>query len=141
MAKIFVDSDVILDLISHRDPFYNSAAHLFTMVDSGKVTAYCSPLIFSNLYYILKRQKDKEFALSSLRKLKLLLQIVTINERIIELSLTSNFNDFEDEIQYYSARESGINYLITRNKSDYKVSDIIICSADEFLDLQEKQNN
>ncbi|MCP4146734.1 MAG: PIN domain-containing protein, partial [bacterium] len=97
--------------------------------------AYISPLIFSNLHYILRKLSNKEKALRHLRKLKLLVKIVPITERIIEFALSSEFNDFEDAILYYAAKEKGLDYLITRSKKNYKKGIITILTAEEYLEL------
>jgi len=133
MNKVFIDSDIILDLLMEREPYYLSAAKLFTLIEKGTIKAFVSPLIFSNLFYILRKITSKERAKNSLRKLKFLVNILDVNEYIIELSLESDFNDFEDAIQYYTALENKIDCLITRNKKDYKKSLIIVCTAEEYL--------
>ena len=133
MIKLFVDSDIILDLLAQREPHYIHAARLFTLIDQEKVIAYTSPLIFANLHYLLRKQTSNLSALKSLRKLKTLINILPIDERVIEQSLNSEFNDFEDAIQYYTAVNNGITFIITRNKIDYKRSKIDILTAEEFL--------
>ena len=135
MDTIFIDSDIILDLIQERK-YYSEALQLFTLIEENKVKGYVSPLIFANLFYILRKQESSKFALQVLARLKSLLHILTINEKIIELALSSGFKDFEDAIQYYSALEENLEYLITRNKEDYKESGIIICNAKEYLALR-----
>lgn len=138
MDKIFIDSDIILDLIQEREN-YSDALELFTLIEENKVKAYVSPLIFANLFYILRKQESSKFALQVLTRLKALLHILTIGNKIIELSLSSGFRDFEDAIQYYSALEENIGYLITRNKADYKKSGIVICNAKEYLSIRFSQ--
>lgn len=133
MIKIFVDSDIILDLLAQREPHYIHAARLFTLIDQKEVLAYTSPLIFANLHYLLKKQTSNLSALKSLRKLKTLINILTIDERVIEQSLNSEFNDFEDAIQYFTAVNNGITLIITRNKTDFKRSKIDVLTAEEFL--------
>jgi predicted nucleic acid-binding protein len=133
MIKLFVDSDIILDLLAQREPHFIHAARLFTLIDQNKVAAYTSPLIFANLHYLLKKQSSNISALKNLRKLKTLINILTIDEKVIEQSLNSEFNDFEDAIQYFTAINNGISLIITRNKIDYKRSKIDILSAEEFL--------
>ncbi|MDD5672624.1 MAG: PIN domain-containing protein [Chitinivibrionales bacterium] len=135
MDKVFIDSDIILDLIQERE-YYSDAVRLFTLVEENKIKAYVSPLIFANLFYILRKQESAKFALHVLVRLKALVRVLTINEKTIELALSSGFKDFEDAIQYYSALEENIEYLVTRNKDDYKKSGIIICNAKEYLALQ-----
>jgi predicted nucleic acid-binding protein len=133
MIKLFVDSDIILDLLAQREPHYIHAARLFTLIDQEEVIAYTSPLIFANLHYLLKKQASNLSALKSLRKLKALINILPIDERVIEQSLNSEFNDFEDAIQYFTAVNKGIKLILTRNKTDYKRSKIDVLTAEEFL--------
>lgn len=133
MIELFVDSDIILDLLAQREPHYIHAARLFTLIDQNKVVAYTSPLIFANLHYLLKKQSSNLLALKNLRKLKTLINILSIDEKVIEQSLNSEFNDFEDAIQYFTAVNNGITLIITRNKTDYKRSKIDVLTAEEFL--------
>ncbi len=133
MIELFVDSDIILDLLAQREPHYIHAARLFTLIDQNEVVAYTSPLIFANLHYILKKQSSNLLALKNLRKLKTLINILSIDEKVIEQSLNSEFNDFEDAIQYFTAVNNGITLIITRNKTDYKRSKIDVLTAEEFL--------
>jgi predicted nucleic acid-binding protein len=140
VKKIFVDTDIILDLLGKREPFFKYASELFSIVECGKIKAYTSPVIFANLYYILCKQIGKEQALKNLQKIKLIIKILPVDERIVELALNSGFTDFEDAIQYYAARSHGINCLLTRNKKDFKKSDITIMSAEEFLYIFERSS-
>lgn len=133
MIKLFVDSDIILDLLAEREPHYIHAARLFTLIDQNKIIGYTSPLIFANLHYLLKKHTTNLLALKNLRKLKTLINILPIDGRVIEQSLNSEFNDFEDAIQYFTAVNNGITLIITRNKIDYKRSKIDILTAEEFL--------
>lgn len=102
-------------------------------VDRNEVIAYTSPLIFANLHYLLKKQTSNLLVLKSLRKLKTLINILSIDERVIEQLLNSEFNDFEDAIQYFTAVNNGITLIITRNKTDYKRSKIDVLTAEEYL--------
>lgn len=135
MEKVYIDTDIILDLLMKREPFYLSAAKLFKLIENNKISAFVSSLIFSNLYYIIKKSEGKEKAKNSLKKLKLLVKVLPVDEKIIELGLSSSFNDFEDSIQYYVAIENGLKNLITRNLDDYKKSKINIFTAEEFINL------
>ena len=131
--ELFVDSDVILDLLAKREPHYIHSAKLFTLIDQQKVTAYTSPLVFANLHYLLKKLTSNTSALKSLRKLKTLINVLPIDERVINQALNSEFNDFEDAIQYFTAINNGIDLIITRNKADYKKGKITISTAEEYL--------
>ena len=131
--NVFVDSDIILDLLAQREPFYVYAAKLFTLVDQRKIKVFTSPLVFANLHYILRKHKSNDFALQSLRKLKTLVKILPINSKVIEQALNSEFTDFKDAIQYFTALNNKVKILLTRNKTDYKRSKITISTAEEFI--------
>lgn len=136
MDKIFIDTDIILDLIQKREPFYNDAVKLFSLVEEKQITGYVSSLIFANLYYMLRKADSKTFAVQTLVRLKALVRVLAIDEKIIELALSSGFKDFEDAIQYYAALGAKLKYLITRNKADYRESGIIVCTAREYLAIR-----
>lgn len=133
MKKVFVDSDIILDLLARREPYYIFAAKLFSLIDQQKIMGFTSPIVFANLHYLLKKNTSNLSALKSLRKLKTLINVLPVDERVIEQSLNSEFTDFEDAIQYFTAVNNGISLLLTRNKIDFKKSKIPIATAEEFL--------
>ncbi|MCP4372422.1 MAG: PIN domain-containing protein, partial [Deltaproteobacteria bacterium] len=122
-SMIFLDSDIILDVFAKREPFYFPAARLFTLIEQKKVAACTSPLVFSNLHYILRRLLSKDAAILHLRTLKTFVSILPVDEQILDLALNSSFSDFEDAIQYYTAKRHNVRSLITRNTKDYPAKD------------------
>ncbi len=132
MKIIFIDSDIILDLIARREPFYSHAAQLFTSIEENKIKAVTSPVIFSNIFYILRKLKGRLFALNKLKKIRMLINITNVDEKIIDLALVSEIKDFEDAIQLYAAKNLNIKYLITRNIKDYKDNEVIAITAEEY---------
>jgi predicted nucleic acid-binding protein len=131
--KLFVDSDVILDHLSERDPFRKDAARLFSLLENQKVTGFTSPLVFANLHYILRKTNTKEEAIIHLRKLRLILGILPLTQEMIDRSLRSEFSDFEDSIQHEAALAGRINFIITRNEKDYRKSRVVVFSPREFV--------
>ncbi|MFA6261743.1 MAG: PIN domain-containing protein [Bacteroidia bacterium] len=131
--RIFVDSDIVLDLLSGRLPHYNAAAELFSLADEGSVKLFVSSLSFANVNYILSRQYNANQARKKLLKLKTLISILSVNEKIIELALSSEFRDFEDAIQYYTAIENDLTLLLTRNLKDFRKADISVLTAEQYL--------
>jgi predicted nucleic acid-binding protein len=134
--KVFVDTDVIFDLLAKREPFYKYAAKLFTNADKQELTICVSSLCFGNLNYILSKQKSTSEARKILARFKVLVEVVPVDDKVIELALNSDFKDFEDAVQYYCAIENGIKVLITRNLKDFKHAKIPVLTAEEFM----KQN-
>lgn len=135
MFNIFVDTDVILDFILDRRPFSTYSEILFNLADGKELNIFVSSLSFSNLFYILRKYSNNNKAYKTLNNLKLLTNILPVDEKIISLALNSDFKDFEDAIQYFSAVENKIDILITRNIKDYKLAEISILNAEEFLRL------
>jgi predicted nucleic acid-binding protein len=133
MQKVFVDTDIIYDLLASRDPHYHSAAKLFTLSDEGKIRILISALSFANIHYLLSKQLSSSRAKQVLRKFRLLVHVVPLNEKIIDLALNSDFTDFEDAIQYYCALESNCSILLTRNLKDYKKAQITVMTANDFI--------
>jgi len=133
--KVFVDTDIIYDLLAKREPFYQAAAKLFTQSDEGSIDISISALSIPNLHYLISKQLTNEQAKQILRKFRLLVHVVPLSEKIIDLALNSEFNDFEDAIQHFSAIESDCDLLLTRNLKDFKKSQITVMTAQDFISL------
>ena len=133
MNKIFVDTDVILDLLAQRIPFFHFSAVLFTFAEMKKIELYTTPLIFANTFYVLRKNLVNAEAKNALRKLRILLHIVDSSESIIDKALNSTFSDFEDAIQYYTALQNGISVILTRNLKEYKNASIMVQTPEEYL--------
>ncbi len=132
--KIFLDTDVVLDHLADRQPFSEYAHRLFALAEQDEIALYVSALSFSNLYYILRKLKGGDGALSLLRKLKGLVSVTSVGEAEIKNALAKNFKDFEDAIQCFSAKTEGdIIVILTRNKFDFSESIIRAESPEEFL--------
>lgn len=133
MEKVFVDTDIVLDLLSARQPHYKYAAELFSLADEKLIKVYVSSLTFANVNYILSKQLLAGQARKMLLKFKALVNVLSVNDKIIELALASDFRDFEDAIQYNTAIENSITTLLTRNLKDFKKAEITILTAQQYL--------
>lgn len=133
MKGVFVDTDIVLDLLGNREPFYRHAAELFSMADRSEIKIFVSSLSFSNLNYILSRQYSSIQARNILMKFKTLVTVLSVSDKVVELALLSDFKDFEDALQYFTALENEVNILLTRNLKDYKTAEIPIMTAEQFL--------
>jgi predicted nucleic acid-binding protein len=140
MVKIFADTDILLDLLSERQPYYAAAAKLFSLADNRKIKIHISALSFANLHYILRKQYTAKGSRQILQRLKVLTGVLAVNDKIIELALSSDFSDFEDAVQYYTATENSIELLLTRNLKDYKKSQIPVMTAEDFIKGVKREN-
>lgn len=130
---IFVDTDIILDLLARRDPFYPAAARLFSLAEKGDIHICVSSLAYANLFYILRKQHSSAMTTTVLKKLCQLVTILPVDQETVVLALDSGFTDFEDALQYHAALKRGVSCLVTRNVRDFKRSSIEVCTAEEFL--------
>ena len=92
-----------------------------------------SSLSFSNLNYILSRQYSADQARKKLLKFKTLVSVLAVTDKSVELALSSDFKDFEDGLQYFTAIENNLKTLLTRNLKDYKAAEITVMTAEQFL--------
>lgn len=134
MKTVFVDTDVIIDLLINRQPFATAAATLFSEAESGNLRVAISSLSMSNVYYIIRKEVGHSAALKLLDQLARLVDILPVNRTMILQSLNSEFRDFEDAIQNYCAESApGISVILTRNISDFTVSNLSVLTPDSFL--------
>jgi predicted nucleic acid-binding protein len=133
MRRIFADTDVFIDLLAERDPFYIHSATLFSLADKGLLEISVSSLTFANLNYLLSRHFTPQKARKLLLRFKTLVNVLPVTDKMIELALTSDFKDFEDGIQYFTAVENQVEFLITRNLKDYKNAKIPVFTPEQFL--------
>ena len=133
MIKLFVDTDVCIDLLSGRKPFNKAAEILFSLADKGKIKIYVSSLSFANIDYVIRSQYSTIHSRQIIGKFKTLVNVLSVDSKSIDLAITTDFNDFEDAIQYYCALENGLSVFITRNIKDYKKATIKVLSPESFI--------
>ena len=134
MKKLFVDTNIVIDLLSRREPYYDEAATLFSLADKNQVELSASSLTIANTSYVLLHQMDSIKAKSILRKLRLIVKILPLDDKIVGLALNDEtFSDFEDGLQYFIAIENGQETIITRNLKDFKNSKLPTITAKQFI--------
>jgi predicted nucleic acid-binding protein len=134
MTNLFIDTDVIIDFLTDRKPFSREAAIIFTLIEQNKLRGYVSSLTFSNLYYVLRKFGSHKSVISKLESLSKIVGILKVEGQTIKNALASEFNDFEDSIQYFSAVDyKRIDIIITRNTKDFRNSDIPVMTPGDFL--------
>ncbi len=137
MKKLFIDTNIVIDLLSRREPFYEEAANLFSLADRKIIELGISSLTIANTSYTLLRQTNSKSAKEILRKLRLIINILPLDDKIIGLALNDDsFSDFEDGLQYFTALENNQDLIITRNLKDFKSSILPVMTARQFLEMK-----
>jgi len=131
--KLFWDTNVMLDFLGERDPFYISSAKIATLADKREIKIFASALSYATISYFLTKYEGLKKTKDKLRKFKVISEICELDELIIEKGLNSDFSDFEDSLQYFSALRTECDIIITRNGKDFRKSQIPVMTPDEFL--------
>lgn len=134
MKKIFIDSDIIVDFLTERKPFNQHSSKILSLCINKKLKGYITPVIVSNIYYVLRKDIDSKELKNKLKSLLSFLDVININKKTILTALNSDFKDFEDAFQNFSAIEnSEIDVILTRNVKDYKTSTLSVYTPESFL--------
>jgi len=137
MDKILIDTDIILDFFFDRQPFSEYAAKALIMCELKKVEGFITPVICSNLYYLLRRTAKHGKVIEKLNQLLTIIDVLIIDKGIIMQSLNSSFKDFEDALQNYAAEKSGkIDLILTRNIKDFRYSEIGVMTPENYLKMK-----
>ena len=138
MKKIFVDTNILLDLLFQRRGFFLDAKRLFNYSKSRNINIFISAISINTIYYLLQKKFTKEHSKHLLEYIYDITDILPFDENIIFLAHQSSFKDLEDGFQYFTAKEHHIPLLITRNIKDFAVDDLSVLSPQQFLEIMAK---
>jgi predicted nucleic acid-binding protein len=135
IPQFYVDTNVLIDFLADRKPFSESATTIFDLAVKKKVKLFISAISYNNIYYIIQREnKSHKKTIALLALLSEDYNILDTTKAILQNAMQADFKDFEDAIQYYSAKSyNGIHAIITRNPKDFPVKDLSILSPEEAL--------
>lgn len=136
MDRLFIDTNIVIDLLQERKEFVEEAKELFTLADKKQVKLYISSLTIANTHFLLSKYYSPTDARRLLSKFKVLVEVLPLDDKIIELALASALRDFEDAIQFSTAIENDTDIIITRNKKDFRQKEIPVLTAKEYLSRQ-----
>ena len=134
MNKVLIDTDVILDFFFDRKPFSDDAAKILSLCEGAKIDGFITSVMISNIYYILRKSSKHDKIIESLKMLMNIVDVAIIDKQTVLNALNSEFKDFEDALQNFSAiNESDIQLIITRNVKDYKTSSLAVMTPENYL--------
>ena len=137
MKRIFLDTNIVIDYLAKREPFAEDAYQLFSKGKAGKYKLCISSLSFTTIFYVLKKICEHGKLMELLEKLQSLSEVLPVNAEIIQSAIESDFTDFEDAVQYYSATAADCQVIITRNAKDFITANIPVYTPAEFLNIQD----
>ena len=132
--KIFIDTNLVLDVLAQREPFYTTSARIWELIENGELKGYLSATSITDIFYILKKHLGLGKAYDSLDKLLIVFDVAPVTEIDIRKALNIGLKDFEDSLQLACAERTGAEHLITRNKKDFTAeTKVKILDPEEFL--------
>lgn len=134
MKNALIDTDVILDFFFDRKPFSEFASKILSLCETRKMNGFVTPVMISNIYYLLRKTARHEKVIAKLKQLLLFIKVLDMDKTVVINALNSEFKDFEDALQNFSALKSGkINIILTRNIKDYRKSELGVFTPETFL--------
>lgn len=134
MNHILIDTDVILDFFFDRKPFSQDASQILNLCEKNTIKGFVTPVIISNIYYLLRKTATHQKVIDSLKKLLVFVDISNINKETILNAMNSDFKNFEDALQNFSAQDGKeIKVIVTRSIKDYKTSSLAVMTSETYL--------
>ena len=133
--NLLIDTNIILDFMLRREPYYENAAKINILSEKGYIRSYISASAVTDIFYVAKKElKNKDTAITLLRNLLKTIHIASVTEGGIHEALDLNWDDFEDSVQYVAGKGISADYIVTRNPKDFADSQIEVILPEKFLD-------
>ena len=138
--RVFIDTNVLIDVIAERKPFYADSAAIWTLAEKGQITGLVSAISFTNIYYVVRRLEDAKKARRALQLLRDTFQAAACDQQIINQAIEAKLKDFEDAVQYVSTVRAGADCLVSRNPGHFPTAqDCPVLTPAEFLAAFQQQ--
>ena len=134
MDKVLIDTDVILDFFFNRQPFAEYSAQVIGLCETNKIKGFVTPVIYSNVYYLLRQTARHDKVIDNLKQLLIITDVLPMDKKVVSNAVNSGFKDFEDSLQNFAAmKQGGINVILTRNIKDFSKSEIGILTPESYI--------
>ena len=117
--SVFWDTNILLDILLEREPFFTPAAKLWLMVEQGTLCGFVSTLSLTTIDFIVKRHADQKADRNAIRAIRKVFKFAGVSASTAEKAIDSKITDFEDAIQYFCAIEAKVDCIVTRNRGDF----------------------
>lgn len=133
--KVLFDTNIVLDVLLEREPFFETSARLSDAVEAKIIEGYLCATTLTTIDYFLTRYQGREQSNIAIKKLLKLYSVARVDGAVLEDALNSNFNDFEDAVLYFSGLNMEVRGVVTRNSSDFKPAQLPIYEPDVLWNL------
>lgn len=133
MLKVFIDTNVLLDVLSERQPFVLDSKRIWALAEAGTIAGYVSAVSFTTCWYLMRKHAGRPAAQQSLKSLRDIFTPVDLTAQVLQQALDADSGDFEDAVQYHSAVHAGVQCIITRDSGHFPATPVRILSPAGFL--------
>ncbi len=140
-TKVLFDINVILDVLSRRDPFYKDSAAIWRLAETGYIVGMLAAHSITTIHYLYTRQTSPPIAALSIEKMLAVFHVAAIDQTVVETALQYGWEDFEDAVQMAAAEAAGCKYLVTRNPKDFKEGPVQALQPADFLAIISDRNH
>ena len=135
MTRVFLDTNVLLDVLLHREPFVHDSACVLNMGFKGKIALYSTPLSFSTCMFVARKMLGYANALEALKILEHHINVATMDSMQLHEALYAVAPDFEDMLQYHAAKAAECSLIVTRDERHFPQKGIVVLSPTDFMQL------
>ena len=134
MKRVFLDANIVVDLLCERYPWFPNVMRIFNMADLGHIELYCSSLSLGTASYLMETRKmSMQEIFDNIDLLCQLCTPTTVDASVVRQALDSGFTDFEDALQHFSAKTVDADCIVTRNKKDFRAAMVPVFEPQEFI--------
>ena len=131
--NVFLDTNVVIDLLGERKPYYDDATIIVEMHKKGLIHIVVSSLTIVNCAYIIRKAYSEKIMLEKVKKLCDTFDITAIDRVAIMQAIHNGGHDFEDSVQYFSSLQCKPDVIVTRDKHGFDSFNIIVMTPSEFI--------
>ncbi|MEB3230464.1 MAG: PIN domain-containing protein [Leptolyngbyaceae bacterium] len=139
--RVLIDTNIVLDFLLRREPFFQDAELLFQAIDDGQVVGYVTATTLTDIFYISCRHtRSVERSRQAVSETLTVMVICPIDRAVLESAFDSGLVDFEDAVQIFSAIAQGLEAIVTRDTQGFLSSPVPVLSVRELLQRARPQN-
>ena len=137
--KLFLDINVILDVLAKREPWFEDSAAVLSLLETGEFDGIVAAHSVTTLFYLTSKHLGQRRATARLLDLLKLVSVSPVDQDTILRGLALGWSDFEDALQMLCADTAGADYLVTRNPRDFESDSISVVTPAQLLAILQAQ--
>jgi len=130
---ILIDTNVTLDILLNRQPWYTNAALIFGLTQQALIKSYISASSVTDIFYITQKEHGKKTAQETIKHLLQVFHPATVTDGNIFQALELEWDDFEDSLQFAVGKTILADFIVTRNTQDFVTSSISAVTPEQFI--------